>query len=361
MSIHRLLGVSIYFIVGLAFTGCLTPGPAPEAVNVAPLQLTDQEEQVIDRVIIITDASSSVYAEGFSYAKLITQSVISGLPEDSGPLEVGAIAFGGSQRDIVAVGDLDRSRLESYAQNLQPLGGVPGYGGITPTHRVLDEVSAQLDGKSGRTAVILISDGLPSSPERTLAAAKGLVANYNGPLCLHTIQTSMSSKGDAFSRELSEVTNCGSMQTTDQLRTAYDVTSYERSVFAAQMAALPAVAAPPPCESRMELEGVAFAFDSAELTTVGQDALSTVAFQLGECTDVKIRIGGHTDGFGGADYNQSLSERRANAVRNELIKEGVSEDRLDAMGYGDTEPVASNESADGRAQNRRVEFVPEKP
>ncbi len=361
MSIRRFLGVSIYFAAGLAFTACLTPGPAPEAVAVAPLQLTDQEEQVIDRVVIVTDASSSVYAEGFSYAKLITQSVISGLPEDSGPLEVGAIAFGGSQRDIVPIADLDRSRLDSYAQNLQPLGGVPGYGGITPTHAVLEEVSEALKGQSGRTAVIIISDGLPTSPERTMVSAKELVSSYNGPICIHTIQTSNSSTGEAFSRELSELTECGSLQTSEQLQTAYDVTSYERSVFAAQRAPLPAVAAPPPCESRMELEGVEFAFDSAELTKVGQDVLSTVAFQLGECTDVKIRIGGHTDGTGGADYNQGLSERRANAVRSELIKDGVSEARLDATGYGASEPVAPNDSVQGRAMNRRVEFVPEKP
>ncbi len=361
MSIRCLLGVSIYFAAGLVFTGCLTPGPAPEAVAVAPLQLTDQEEQVIDRVIILTDASSSVYAEGFSYAKLITQSVVSGLPEDSGPLEVGAMAFGGSQRDTVAIADLDRSRLESYAQNLQPLGGVPGYGGITPTHAVFEEVSEALKERSGRTAVILISDGLPTSPERTMASAKELVASYNGPLCIHTIQTGKSTKGDAFSRELSELTGCGSTQTAEQLRTAYDVTSYERSVFAAQRPPLPAVAAPPPCESRMALDGLEFAFDSAELNTVAQDLVATAAFQLEQCKNVNIRIGGHADSTGNSEYNQKLSERRANAVRSELIKDGISEDRLQAIGYGDVQPVATNDSPEGRAENRRVEFVPEKP
>jgi len=361
MSIRHLLGVSIYFIVGLAFTACLTPGPAPDPIIVAPLQLSADEEQVVDRVIIVTDASSSIYSEGFSEAKLMTQSVIAGLPEDSGPLEAGAIAFGGSQRETMPITDLDRAGLESYAQRLQPLGGVPGYGGITPIYKVLDEVAEALEGKMGRTAVILISDGEASFPERAIASGEALVASYNGPLCIHTVQTGNSAKGAALAKELSGLTGCGSMQTAQELRTAYDMTSYERSVFAAKMDPLPAVAAPPPCESRMQLEGVEFAFDSAELTKIGRDELSTVAFQLGECKDVNIRIGGHTDSIGVASYNQALSEKRANAVRAELIGNGVSADRLDAVGYGALEPVSTNESVKGRAENRRVEFVPEKP
>jgi OmpA-OmpF porin, OOP family len=69
-----------------------------------------------------------------------------------------------------------------------------------------------------------------------------------------------------------------------------------------------------------------------------------------------IEIEGHTDDSGNDDFNMDLSQRRAQAVVNFLIKEGVAADRLKAVGYGETRPVADNTSDKGRAANRRVEF-----
>jgi OOP family OmpA-OmpF porin len=361
MSIRRVLQCSTYLIASLALTGCLTPGPGPEPIAVAPLQLSADEEQIVDRVIIVTDASSSIYQEGFSQAKAMTQSVVAGLPADSGPLEVGAISFGGGERDIVPISALNRPELESYAAALQPLGGVPGYGGITPMDNVFNEISEGLNGRTGRTAVILISDGEATRPDRAIEAAESLIANYNGPMCIHTVQTGNSEKGAALAQELSGLTGCGSMQTAEQLRTAYDITSYERSVFAAKMSTLPDVAAQAPCESRMNLTCLEFAFDSAELTGASRDIVMGMATQLDQCKDVTIQIGGHADTTGNPGYNQQLSEKRANSVRSELINDGIDENRLKAIGFGDTEPVATNDSVDGRSQNRRVEFVPEMP
>ncbi|MFZ5572067.1 MAG: OmpA family protein [Thermodesulfobacteriota bacterium] len=74
--------------------------------------------------------------------------------------------------------------------------------------------------------------------------------------------------------------------------------------------------------------------------------------------DVKFEIQGHTDNRGSAAYNLNLSEKRANAVKEYLIGKGVPADRITAKGYGLTMPVASNDTEDGRAANRRVEFKP---
>ena len=70
-----------------------------------------------------------------------------------------------------------------------------------------------------------------------------------------------------------------------------------------------------------------------------------------------ISIEGHTDNVGGADSNKKLSEERANAVLKELASEGVEESRMYAVGWGVEKPVASNDSEDGRRQNRRVEII----
>jgi outer membrane protein OmpA-like peptidoglycan-associated protein len=71
----------------------------------------------------------------------------------------------------------------------------------------------------------------------------------------------------------------------------------------------------------------------------------------------KVRVEGHTDSKGSDAYNIKLSQRRANAVRDYLIAHGVEADRLVAVGYGETRPVADNGTAEGRARNRRVEFT----
>jgi len=70
----------------------------------------------------------------------------------------------------------------------------------------------------------------------------------------------------------------------------------------------------------------------------------------------KVTIGGHTDSVGSDEYNQKLSDRRANAVKQALINEGVDAAKLDAIGYGESQPVATNDTAEGRAKNRRTEF-----
>jgi OmpA-OmpF porin, OOP family len=73
---------------------------------------------------------------------------------------------------------------------------------------------------------------------------------------------------------------------------------------------------------------------------------------------VRVDVNGYTDSIGSADYNLRLSDRRARAVVDYLEKDGVSADRLSPHGYGKTDCVTPNSTAEGRAQNRRVELVP---
>jgi len=68
-------------------------------------------------------------------------------------------------------------------------------------------------------------------------------------------------------------------------------------------------------------------------------------------------VAGHTDSVGTDSYNQGLSERRANAVKDYLTAQGIKASRLTARGYGESRPVASNDTDEGRAENRRVELI----
>ena len=97
-----------------------------------------------------------------------------------------------------------------------------------------------------------------------------------------------------------------------------------------------------------------FAFDSAELTAEDKATLDTVAARLKELQFVEGTATGHTDNIGTADYNQKLSERRAQAVVDYLAAKGVYQGRIKAIGMGLTKPIADNATEEGRAQNRRV-------
>ncbi len=104
-------------------------------------------------------------------------------------------------------------------------------------------------------------------------------------------------------------------------------------------------------------EQVLFAFNSSDLGGSAQTNLNKLVDVLNRYPDTNIAVIGHTDSKGTDAYNQSLSERRANAVINYLRSRNVASSRLSAKGMGESDPIASNDTDDGRAQNRRVEFV----
>jgi len=104
------------------------------------------------------------------------------------------------------------------------------------------------------------------------------------------------------------------------------------------------------------LKGVTFTTGSAQLTTASLPILEAAANTLNQNPKLNIEIAGYTDNLGVAAINKKLSQRRANTVMIYLIKKGVEPNRLTAKGYGDTNPIASNDIATGRATNRRVEL-----
>jgi outer membrane protein OmpA-like peptidoglycan-associated protein len=100
-----------------------------------------------------------------------------------------------------------------------------------------------------------------------------------------------------------------------------------------------------------------FAFDSAELSGTARQNLRRLAESLQSYPNTDLVIVGHTDSVGSAQYNLGLSQRRADSAANYLSSLGVNRARVTTVGKGLTEPIASNETADGREQNRRVEVA----
>ncbi len=115
---------------------------------------------------------------------------------------------------------------------------------------------------------------------------------------------------------------------------------------------------PPPAPPRaiIVLQGVNFMFDSSSLTRVAQDTLSRVARDLVANPSVTVEVVGHTDWIGSNEYNMRLSRARAESVKSFLITQGVAADRIATAWFGEERPVATNNTAAGRAANRRVEI-----
>ncbi|CAM3588325.1 MULTISPECIES: OmpA family protein [Halomonas] len=110
------------------------------------------------------------------------------------------------------------------------------------------------------------------------------------------------------------------------------------------------------CPDSVVLQDVNFEFDSAELTSNARNVLNGVAERLVNNTDVRVSIEGHTDSRGPDAYNKNLSQERAESVARYLASRGVASNRMQSVGFGEEQPVASNETEEGRFQNRRVEL-----
>jgi OmpA-OmpF porin, OOP family len=138
------------------------------------------------------------------------------------------------------------------------------------------------------------------------------------------------------------------------LQTARDETA--RQKVAAETSAISAEA----CETRFSVISTAgavyFKTGSAELDKTSEPMLQSVADIASRCPGARIEVTGHTDSIGGREANRSLSEQRARTVLGFLVQHGVAATRVEAAGYGDTRPIAPNDTDANRAKNRRIEF-----
>lgn len=130
----------------------------------------------------------------------------------------------------------------------------------------------------------------------------------------------------------------------------------------AQQQTLPHVSAgvpsrPPTCETLPDYTHIRFPVDQATLGSTDQQALRMIASALEDCPDRRFQLDGHADAMGEGPYNLQLSLRRATAVKDFLVREGVDPSRLETRGLGETQPLSTNDTPAGRASNRRVQFV----
>lgn len=110
-------------------------------------------------------------------------------------------------------------------------------------------------------------------------------------------------------------------------------------------------------DAKIVTHGITFDVDKADIKPESMGTLNMIVKIMNNNPDLKFEVDGHTDNTGQAAHNLSLSQQRADAVKAQLEKMGISASRLTTKGFGDTKPISDNNTTDGRANNRRVEFV----
>lgn len=353
---------------------CATPSVAP--LGAGPVTPGPGERVAVTHNYLIVDSSESV-TEYFPSEKALVQSFVAAQPD--GTYENAGVAFGGYNRQNEPLAVFDRSRSTANAAALEHLSEG------TPIDRVIGEVGDDLKGKSGRASIVIWSDGRPTDPvgreveeQKALDAAARLAAGYQGEVCIHTVQMSDDPAGAEFLRKLSATTGCGSSRSSSSIMNVAALQNFEREVF---FGSAPQVAAAPrdsdgdgvmddkdqcpgtPMGVKVDergcwvIQGLRFAFDSSKIEPQYYSLLNDVAARIKEVgPGVRIRIDGHTDSIGTAEYNLGLSKRRANSVKEFLVNAGVPASQLETEGFGFDKPAYSNETAEGRAGNRRVEL-----
>ena len=366
-------------LVTLLAFGCAS-SPAVNYSSVSPVVPGPGQVLGVDQALIIVDSSSSLGANGWTSAQKGATTFVDGMP--NGSYGAGSMVFGGSERAGTSISSFNRAGLRSS------ISGVSHMGNNTPLDGVLSEAYGAIQNKPGDLAIVLFSDGVPTEggiaqpSYRTIEAGQRLVRSRAERVCIHTVQVGDSASGASLLRKLAALSNCGSSRKASDLASSAAVKGFEETVFfVAGNAPKPAPRAAAPGDADQDgvidakdrcpktprgltvdstgcwvLRDLRFANDSAVIRPVYEPELNNAVQVLRENPAMRIRVLGHTDSNGPEAYNQALSERRANSVRDYLVGGGIAAGRIEAVGKGESNPIASNATPEGRAENRRINF-----
>ena len=206
----------------------------------------------------------------------------------------------------------------------------------------------------GKTAVLLFTDGDWNAGFNPVDVAKGLYDKHGDKICIHAVSLADTSRGQAVVDSITGLSDCSAGADFNSLATEAGMAQFAQKVLYDEVAA----AAPAPVMKKEVITfNLLFGFDKADITDDMIPVLEQVQLMVEEDPGANFIVAGHTDSIGTEEYNQGLSERRAGAVSNWLTGNGVTADRLEVVGYGETVPKFDNATEDGRKLNRRVEIM----
>lgn len=377
------------------FTGCAGMRASQPPLSFTPHTFPSGEyTQKVNNVLFILDASNSMSWD--NQRKLVTEKNIVSAIDQSIPADldftVGLRTFGHAPEQSQKLTDLLYGMTKFSQSGLEDgLARLKFAGGSSPMKQAIEAAGGDLSGAQGQSALIIVSDGLVDGAP---AAAAKLKAKMGDKLCIDTIAVGGDPVGEKTLQAVSAAGGCGVSTTAAALTSPGELASFVEKVFlkkkikpvAAVVPVVPVVVPPQVVDS--DGDGVPDSLDRCPDTPKGEivdahgcpitltlhinfdtnksDIKPEFAADLKKAADFieknqqvpYILIMGYTDSVGTSAYNLKLSQRRADAVRQYLIDHfNIDPKKVVARGRGESDPVADNGTAAGRAENRRVEVT----
>jgi OmpA-OmpF porin, OOP family len=223
------------------------------------------------------------------------------------------------------------------------------------------EQSGKLAGLTGKTTIVMFSDGMSNVGPDPVMEAKQILEKYPN-VVVHVVSFAQpgvkdmsiagkgmnqanEEKGAEINKQIAQLGKGMLVDAADLYKNPAAIQRFVMDVFCQEVV-----------EQKIVLRGINFDFDKYNIKPEFEPILDEAVSTLKAKPDIKVVIVGHTDSIGTAEYNMNLSKQRAKAVSNYFVSKGIAASRLQTVGKGLTDPIASNATADGRAMNRRVEL-----
>jgi OOP family OmpA-OmpF porin len=386
-------------MAGLLVVGCAAKAPHMDLGSFqAKTFMGDSYAPKVDNFNVIMDASSSMGLKyrgnkKFDIEKALIERMNQTLPEIgyTGFLRSFGPNTGGPQETTIL---LYGPEVYTQAGFAKALAMVKKPEGTTPLGRAINAASEDLKSTKGKTAVIIFSD-FEDTEFNPVGATKKLKEEHPGA-CIYPVLVGYSSRSyignprtqaEALMEEIAKAGGCGFTTTAEDIYTPAGMADFVEKIFLTPVAKAPLLAdttptigdtdgdgvlnnvdrcPTTPAGARVDTNGcwvtpiVYFDFDKDYLKPEFHFGLDEMAAVIRNNPSVNITmvLEGNTDNIGTEAYNLGLSDRRANQVAKYLINAGVPSANLSTVGFGFSNPAASNDTAEGRALNRRTELVP---
>ena len=228
----------------------------------------------------------------------------------------------------------------------------------TPMGNNMQDIAPAIASMTGKTALIIFTDGKSNIGADPVAEAQKLYQTYGDKLCVHVVSYADNAKGEQIIDGIRAAFPCSVPADAASLMNSAAMQQYAQQVFYEEVADEPAapVVAPTPLAKEVVSFSLNFGFDKFKIIDEMIPVLEQAKMILEEDPAATYEVSGYTDATGTEEYNQGLSERRANSVVEWLTSNGIEASRLEAKGYGEVNPKYDNSTKEGRRLNRRVEI-----
>jgi OmpA-OmpF porin, OOP family len=337
--------------VGLLGAGSACAVEIITAEDISQGTISEQDlVKVADNAVFLLDASSSMNSKfedtGQTSWNLVRQFLIA---RNSYFPNIGhkfGIYLYTPWKVIYPFADYDRDAVAAALQSLPAEGSGP-----TPLWTGLKELENVLKKVSGKTAVFLFTDGTQTGagPQRPIDVAERLVEDYD--VCFYVISTAEKEENEEMLEKVAALNACSRV---------IPFSDFIRNPTYATGALYDVKATVPSTKKRvvgLKVDDLAFHFNKTELREEDKREMDEVIRFLKEYPKAWVRIAGYTDSIGTEEVNLTVSRRRAEAVEQMLLNAGIGQSRIVTHWYGSANPIATNETEQGRALNRRVEIA----